>query len=105
MINYGKLDRKITIEQATETTNDFGEPIKTWATYCQPWAQIKYSPGNESYADNIEVQTQTVRFIIRYRSGITTKMRVLFDGVTYDIDGIMEPKRREMLELNCINRE
>ena len=100
-----RLDRKIGIQEATSTTNEFGENIQSWSTFSQPWAEVKYSSGSESFVDGIEVEGQTLTFIIRYRAGITTKMRVVFDGVTYDIEGIEEPKRREMLQLNCRSRE
>jgi len=104
-MNFGKLDRKIQIQTFTETSNSFGESIKSWATLFSPWAQVKYSTGSEGFVDNIEVEGQTLTFIIRYRPGITTKMRVLFDGGTYDIESIEQPKRREMLELRCRSRE
>lgn len=105
MINYGRLARKILIQTFTETTNSFGESIKSWNSLYNPWAQVQYSSGSESYVDNIEVEGQTLRFIIRYRPGITTKMRVVFDEVNYDIESIEEPKRKEMLQLNCRSRE
>jgi SPP1 family predicted phage head-tail adaptor len=43
-------------------------------------------------------------FTIRYRAGVTEKMRVLWDGATYDIIHIAEAERRRYLALTAIKR-
>lgn len=96
-----KLDRKINLLTSTSTTNDVGESVQTWATSMSVWAQVKYRSGSEDFTDNIEVKSQGVSFIIRYQSAINTKYRVSFNGDTYEIDAISEPKRKELQELQC----
>lgn len=96
-----KLDRKIDLLTSTSTTNDLGENVQTWSTSMSVWAQVKYRSGSEDFTDNIEVKSQGVSFIIRYQSAVTTKYRVSFNGETYEIDAISEPKRKELLELQC----
>ena len=41
----------------------------------------------------------TVFFIIRYRDGINQKMRIMYNGVYYDILNKFEIGRREYLRL------
>ena len=65
------------------------------------WAQVKYRSGSEDFSDGIEVNTQSATFIIRYQATLTTKYRVLFDGNTYDIEAITDPRRKELMELEC----
>lgn len=34
----GKLDRRITIEQATQGVGPYGEPVETWSELATVWA-------------------------------------------------------------------
>lgn len=98
-MNSGKLDRYITIQSATETKDSFGAPIQTWATLASVWAQIKEVRGKEYFAAQaVNSEVDTI-FAIRYRSDVTTKMRISYDSKTYDIQSVVEVGRRDGLEL------
>lgn len=104
----GELDRLITIEQATESTDAYGAPTLTWdppANSWQVWAQVKPIRGQEYFAaQQVNARVDTT-FRIRYRSDITTKMRISYGGEYYDIQSIIELGRREGLELMAIVRQ
>lgn len=101
----GRLDRLITIEQPIESTDpSYGAPIQTWATLAQVWAQVKPVRGSEYFAaQQMNARVDTV-FKIRYRSDLTTKMRISYGGELYDIQSIIELGRNDGLELMAIVR-
>jgi len=98
MIRAGDLNQRLTIQQATVARDTYGAEIQTWATYATVWASKKHNVSREFYsAQKINAEV-TDLFIIRYRSTITTKMRISYNGRTYGILGADDPdgKRQEI---------
>lgn len=99
----GTLDRRICIESPVSTRGTSGQELLAWETWAECWAGIEY-PGTKSdegvIADQ-EVSTTFVYFVIRYRDGITQKMRILYNGNYFDIQNALEIGRREFLRLPC----
>lgn len=98
------MDRRVVIQSSAETTGDGGGLEQTWSTVATVWAGKEDSKGREFFAANQEIAERATRFRIRYRSGVTEKMRVSLDGRTYDIESIEEIGRREGLWLYCVAR-
>lgn len=98
----GKLDRRITIQEPVISQDDYGEPVVTgWADVATVWAQVVPVSGRE-YFDATAVRAEkTTRFRIRWRSGLTEAMRIVYDGRNYDIRSIVELGRREGLEIRA----
>lgn len=85
----GELNRKGTIQQYT--TDPVDEELKIWSTFATPWVKKAHQSSREFFAaQKINAET-TDLFIARYRSGVTTKMRFVCDGKTYDIMGADDP--------------
>jgi len=65
MVEAGRLRHRITFQQATETYNDVGEPVTTWADYKTVWAEVKPIKGEEYWASkqiNAEVTHRVTVF-------------------------------------------
>ena len=89
MINAGDLNRRITLQSPTVTTNDAGEETNTYADAKVVFASIKpigsaEKPSNTGTSSN----TATHLVTIRYRAGILTSYRVKYGTRIFDIDGI-----------------
>jgi len=100
----GKLDRRITLQGATESQSDSGEIIYTWGNVATVWAELVSAKGNERFANAQLIGKAITTFRFRYSTAtkvITTKHRVVYDGREYDIVDVREPKRRETLEIDC----
>lgn len=98
----GDLNRQITIQQYAATRDTFGGEVQTWANVATVWASKAHRTSREFFAAQKTNAETTDLFIIRYRSGITPKVRVIFDGKTYDIIGANDPDgRRRELHLLC----
>lgn len=101
----GDLHHRVTIQQPVESQNSYGEPIATWQDVATVWAAIEPLQGRERFdAQQVVAQVDT-RIRIRYRPGITPKMRVLFGTRVFDIQAVVEPEtRRRELQLLCRER-
>lgn len=81
----GALRHRITIQQKTIGTDAFGGPTETWADVCTVNASIEPLNGRELIlAQSVNAET-TERIRIRYRSGITAAMRIVFGARLFNI--------------------
>lgn len=96
-----KFDHKITIQHKTDTQT-YGEVITTWSNFAVVWALIEPTVGREYFAAQQIVDEALFKITIRYLDGVTTKMRVLFNGEYYDIRDVGNPSTKNLhLELIC----
>ena len=99
----GKLRHLVDIQEPVETQNAYGEPEVSWSNVAtKVWADIQPLRGREFFASrqfNAEVD---VRIVMRYRSDVTAKMRVLHGSNEYYIDTpINVGERGRELQLMC----
>ena len=105
-MNAGRLRHKIDIEHLVAASPDQtpeGAPDETWTVLLNDiWAAVEPLNGRELFAAQEHHGEVTTRIRIRYRTGITDKMRVAFDGTYYDIKYILDPEMRHReLHLLC----
>jgi SPP1 family predicted phage head-tail adaptor len=100
-MNPGKMDRQITLQKFTVTQDAYGEPIETWTTLAEVWAQYLPGGGNERFAAQQVFAETEARFLIYWRNDVTPVNRLQFDGKGYDILAVQEIGRREGLELRA----
>lgn len=103
-LDAGDLWARITVEQPTTSRNDVGETSLAWSTYATVWADVEPLGGREAerYAETIGLSTHKVT--IRYLDGLTSSMRVIYDGRTLEIGQINERERRWIHELICTEK-
>lgn len=99
MIQAGKLDRRVTIQERTVARDAAGGETVTWVDRATVWAAKVDVTGRELLMASQMVETAQARFRIRYRSDVEQTDRVVYDGVAYDIQHKAEIGRREGLEL------
>lgn len=88
----GDLNQRITIHSKTVTGRDSaGGEVLTWSTFATVWAQKVHQSSREFFAAHKSNSEITDMFIIRYRAGVTTEMRVSYNGKYYDIIGADDP--------------
>lgn len=96
MKSAGNLTDRITIQSPNGIGRDeYGmETGETWANVATVWADVDDLSTKDTIADRASQGTLQARAVVRYSSvtkNINTKMRVLFEGKYYRIDG--DPKR------------
>lgn len=100
----GKLRHRITIQRKEQTQNpNTGAMTTTWATVATVWAAVEPLSAREFIAAQAVQSDVSVRITMRYRPGITSAMRLLHDGKTYNITGVLADKAsgREYITLPC----
>ena len=98
----GAMRHKITIQQwgaDSPPVNAAGEPSGTWSTHSIKWAEASMNLSREITEIGIQA-VQRGTFKIWYDDTITHNMRIIYDSVTYEIEGISEIRNREGLEIS-----
>ena len=96
------LDQRITLQTRSVVTDAYGQATITWVDAATVWAQVQALRGREFFAAAQVQQEQTVKVRIRYRTGVDTTMRLLWQGQPHDITGVIPVGRNDMLELMCL---
>jgi SPP1 family predicted phage head-tail adaptor len=90
---------RITFQQPTETQDSTGQPVVTWSNFrTNEPADFTPTGGTESMRGRqLEAGTKGI-FVVNYRTGYTTKMQIVHDGVSYGISNIqpVDGLRREI---------
>jgi len=102
-MNIGALDRRITLQRPTTSTNDYGEREVTWSTYATVWAAIeRKQSASERVSGEQVLSYQNVVFLIRSSKSIgalEASYRVSYDSKIYDILGVQEVGRLDQLRV------
>lgn len=90
----GELYQRIAIETPTAAQDGAGQPVRTWAALSGPAllpARVETVAGGESLRGRqVNAETQIV-FTVRYRSDLTTEMRVVYESGYYNIVRASDP--------------
>lgn len=101
-VRIGELRNKIEIQTYTETVNDYGGTENTYVTIATPRAKVKYVSSRESMNKDSNTTTYDIRFIIRYRKGITNNNHyVKFENQVYNIEHVYPFEDLSFMELSC----
>lgn len=104
-MQVGKLRHKISIEERTDSLDGRGESVEIWSKYLSAKAGIYSIDGDETEKMHQENNSVTHRVIMRYRAGVTAKMRVNFNGRLFDIESVINVnERNKSLKLMCEER-
>jgi SPP1 family predicted phage head-tail adaptor len=103
-LDSGDLWARVTIEQPATSQNEVGETTLAWSTFATVWADIQPLSGREAERYGQTVGLSAHKVTMRYVSGLSSKMRVIYDGRTLEIGQINERERRWIHELICTEK-
>ena len=75
----GTLDRRIVIQQRTDTPDSAGEPVPAWTTLATVWANVTHLRGTEPFQEQQFNAQRVTAFLIRYRSDVIDSASEAFD--------------------------
>lgn len=104
-MDFGKLDREITLQEGTESTNDDGDNVISWADFAGVWASRKMISMDERYLGEKLALTEAYKYRCRYVDGVTTNMRLVDGDDTYNIVAVDDIGRHTFLELRVIAKD
>ncbi|WP_226578224.1 phage head closure protein [Acuticoccus sediminis] len=101
----GKLDRRVTLERATVIGKDeFGADLLRWDQVATVWAQARPNRGAERFTAAEVNGSAVMSFQIRYRSDVTVKDRLVYEGRVWNIVDVREVGRRVVTEIDATAR-
>ena len=100
-LDAGTLRERVTVQQATENRNRLGEAISEWSTFAEVWASVNGVTAREYLLAGQQQIELSHRVKMRYLSGLTSKMRLVWRGRTLEIISILEHENRSIHELIC----
>ncbi|AMQ19662.1 phage head closure protein [Geobacillus sp. JS12] len=96
----GLFRHRITFQQYDENaTNENGFPLEDsqrWQDVKTVWAMIKTLQGREYYQAATTQNESTVRFVIRYTTGINPDMRIKYKDRIFDILSVINDDERNV---------
>lgn len=85
----GTMKHRVTLQSISRVSDGQGGYTESWTDVADLWASIEPVKGYEKY-QAMQVQTPVShKMVIRYRSGVTTKNRILYGSRVFDIKEVL----------------
>jgi SPP1 family predicted phage head-tail adaptor len=103
MVRAGNLRRRLTLQSRAIDRDDRGGAIESWSTTATVWGSVIPSSGREAWQAEQSQAQVTHQVTIRYRAGVTPRMRLL-DGsrVLHIASAVDVDSRKRELTLMCV---
>ena len=97
-----RLNRIVSIERPTVSRDHFGSEILKWIQLAEVWANVRPVTGEERYREGSKKKQflRRAKMRIRWRDDVYEVYRVIYNGLTWDIEGIEQIGFRRELELS-----
>lgn len=105
-MNPARLNKRLELQKRVSGKGGYGQRKESWVKVKSVWAELKPKSADESVKSSAEVSEITHEIKIRYRKGVTARMRFVGKGRTFDIVAapINENERNRYLILRCVER-
>lgn len=103
-MNIGKLNKRITIQQQAAGKDAGGEATGAWSDVVTVWARELKLTGKESTDDMSRTVERSRTWQVRYRTGLTTDMRVKVVDDYYQITDIRIIDRNNHIEIDGFHK-
>jgi len=103
-MNSLPLNKRVTVERLEPTTDpDYGCMVEAWIPTHSVWAAIETLTGREFVIAMTAQAEVTIQVRIRYLPGITSAMRITYQGRIFNIQSVINPNEanRELV-LMCL---
>lgn len=103
-LNAGDLRHRITIQQPTSATaNAYNERTDNWSTWATVWAKVEPLEGREAWAAAQAQSEVTHKVVLRYLSGVTPRMRIVFGSRILQIVAVKNiEERSRVVEIEAV---
>jgi SPP1 family predicted phage head-tail adaptor len=99
----GILRHRIAIQKQSTSRNSVGEKVISYVDFSSSVrAGIDPIDMNELFSSDQTMTRERKRFVIRYISGVGPKQRIMFNGIPWDIESVIdEDERKRWLTILC----
>lgn len=102
----GNMRERVTLQEATTTTDGFGGTIETWQDVAEVWARVEPVKSTEAIVAGGIANIDDVLVHIRHRDDVAPTWRLVWQGGTYSITGVRnldERKRTLTIDATAMN--
>ncbi len=101
-MRIGKRNRLATVKAPPTAQDELGQPTGAWTTVCTPWVNVRFLNGAETIKAGAETSTAKVSIRGRYRTDLTSAMRVEIGSTVYQIKAVLpDEEGKEYVDLVC----
>lgn len=101
-LSAGTLRHRISIEQRAAGQDAAGQPVESWDSVAEVWADIRFVSGLAAIRAGADTSVTKASIRIRFRTGIDAGMRVVHGTARYAITAVQpDLARREYVDLVC----
>lgn len=98
----GKMRYPLKLQSATRTTDAGGGSSESWSTVATIYGDIKPLNSEESYRQGVIQESVTHEVYVRFRAGLSTSNRLLYESRVFNIKGVLNIDERDrFLKLTC----
>lgn len=88
----GDMNKRVSIQEASRTSDGAGGSVVTWTTTATVWASVEPTNGHEPYIAQALRGKVTHKVRMRYRSGVRPSMRLLYGSRIFTIQAALNDK-------------
>lgn len=88
LMDRGRLNKRATILERKQGTNDWGESIDIWIPIVTCWANVRYMTGRELIEGGIQFSEQTITCIMDFSASILPAHYIEVDGKRFSIEAV-----------------
>lgn len=97
------MKHRVTLQERSLTEDGQGGYTEEWEDVASLWAHVTPLKGYERMQAMQLASPITHKVLIRYRAGLTTSMRLVFDGRVFEIEeAINLEEAKAFLQLICV---
>lgn len=97
-----KLNRRVVLQRRVAGKDALGQPNTGWQEVAPVWAHIRNENGAQTIKAGAETSKLKASIRIRYRSGLSEDMRVLYGAIAYQIQAILpDEDNKQFVDLVC----
>ena len=90
----GRLRKRLALQSATDSTDSYGQPTRTWATYATVWGSVEPVTASEAQTAMQQGVSITHKVTVRYLSTVTAEHRALLGSRVLNFRGVRNVDER-----------
>lgn len=88
LMDRGRLNKRVTILEQEQGTNDWGEPVEIWTPVVTCWANVRYMSGKEVIENQYQFSEQVITVVMDYSPAVLPKHFIEADGKRFSIQSV-----------------
>jgi SPP1 family predicted phage head-tail adaptor len=98
----GRLNSRVSLLAQPDSQDSIGQPVTTWTSYADVWADIRTQSGLETVRGNAAAAVVKTSIRIRRRADVKADHRVQHGTDMYTIKAVLPDKEgRQYVDLVC----